>query len=298
MGSGATVVLGQIFPGEEAQFHALANILNYLGPAVSEISQLVQTVGSSGSDVNGLTNVISNYQSAFNQGNSAYQSSNHDYIGALGALAPMTNLPNLEAVNTVLNDVQPCGSVASQFSSYTEEGMVAPDLQTQVQSCRNNGQSAISSIAGGDYGAVSMASSLPSFASQLSSAVDARHHDFLAAKDAISQLDSAASSIQGRGFLWVQPGPNQVHQAELALQQAKSQFNSGQYSDSIQTVNSNLNQVTSTGQTCSSASSQAKLEVGGVGVVVAAVALSGFGYMRRSRSPKKDKNSSGPAKND
>jgi hypothetical protein len=298
MGTGATVVLGQIFPGEEGQFHAIANILNYLGPAVSGISQLVQTVGSSGYDVNGLTNVISNYQSAFNQGNLAYQSSNHDYIGALGALAPMTNLPNLQAVSTVLNDVQPCGTVASQFSSYTQEGMVAPDLQTQVQSCRNNGQSAISSIVGGDYGAVSVANSLPSFASQLSSAIDARHHDFLAAKDAISQLDSAASSIQGCGFLWVQPDPNQLHQAEQALQQAKSQFNSGQYSDSIQTVNSNINQATSTGQACSSASWQAKLEVGGVGVAVAAAALSGFGDMRKSRSPKKDKNNSGSTKDD
>jgi hypothetical protein len=297
MVSGATVVLGQIFPGEEGQFHAIANILNYLGPAVSGVGQLVRTVGSSGYDVSGLTNVISSYQSAFNQGNSAYQSSNHDYVGALGALAPITNLPNLDAVNTVLNDVQPCGNVASQLSSYTQEGMVAPDLQTQVQSCHNNGQSALSSIAGGNYGAVSMASSLPALASQLSSTIDARHHDFLAAKNAISQLDSAASSLRGCGFLWVQPDPNQLHQAEQALQQARSQFHSGQYSDSIQTVNSNLNQATSAGQACSLASSQAKLELeaGGVAVTVAAAALLGFAYMRRSRSPK---NRSGSAKDD
>lgn len=299
LGSGATIVLGQIFPGEEGQFHAIANILNYLGPAVGGIGQLVRTVGSSGYDVTALTNVISNYQSAFNQGNSAYQSSNHDFVGTVGALAPITNLPNLEAVNTVLNDVKPCGNVSSQFSSYIQEGMVAPDLQTQVQSCRNNGQSAISSIAGGNYGAVSMASSLPALASQLSSAIDARYHDFLAAKNAISQLDSAASSIQGCGFLWVQPDPNQLNQAEQALQHAKSQFTSGHYGNSIQTVNSNLNQATLAGQACSSASSQAKLEVGGVGVAVVAAALSGFGYMRRSRSPpKKDKNSSGSAKDD
>lgn len=282
---GASSLLNNLFPNEEAAFNAIGGLLNYLGVATPAVNQLIGAMSSSGYDLGAVSNVISSYQSAVNQGNSAYQSKN--YVGALSALGPLTGLVSLGAIQLVLQEVQPCASVQTKFRQYSQEGMVAPDLQTQTQACQQASQDAISAIASGDYSAVTRAAGLTTLASQIDGALETRHQQFISARNALNQLSTAASSLGSCGFLWVQPDQNQLNAVNQALQLARSQFTAGQYTDSMNTANAQADQATSAGQTCSNASNQAKLEVGGgLGVGAVAAALSGFAYFRKSKGMK------------
>jgi len=284
--SGAMYIFGGAFPGEESQYYAIGNILNAIGTGIPVANQFLSSMRSSGFEMSAISNIVSNYQSALNQGSSAYQSTTADYIGALNALAPITSMPNLDAVNSVLGNVQPCAYVMAQFSRYVQEGMVAPDLQTQLESCQQSGQSAISAIAHSDYTALSQSSGLASIAAQLNSAIEERYREFSAAKDALDRMDSAASSLQGCGFLWVKPDSAAVQQASQALQQARIAFNAGKYSETVQTVDSSLSQVTIASQACISGAGQVKLEVAGiVCAIIVATAVIAFVYRRRKGRP-------------
>ncbi len=283
VGYGAAMMLGGLFPTEEAQFHGIANALNGIDTAVSVATQLQNVFASSGFDLSGVSTIISNYQVAGSQGMAAYQSSTPDYVGAVNAISSVTTVPSLDAVNLVLQDVQPCASVMKQFSAYGQEGMVAPDLQNQIQGCQETGQSVISGISSGQYSAISQAAALPALASQLSSAVEARHQEFLIAKNALARLDSATTSLEGCAFLWVKPDPNTVAQARQALQSAQSQFFAGKYSDAASTANeATISDAGRAGQACTADSLQAKLEIGGL-AAGAIILFSGFAYLKRQR---------------
>jgi hypothetical protein len=288
LGVGATLLLGGLFLGEESQFHAIGNMLSGVDTAISDTDQLMTALSGSGFNLGEIANIISGYQSAFNQGNGAYEAS--DYVDALNSLAAITGYTPLGAVNLVLQNLQQCASDMSQFSSYTQEGMVAPDLQSQVQSCNQRGQSAISNIVAGQYSAISAAAALPAFASQLSTALQSRHQEFLSAQAALGQLSSAVSSLTGCGFVWVQPNVNDASQANQALQQAQSQYATGRYADVLNTANQGtISQIQSSGEACRVAANQAKMELaGGIGVVIV-IALSGFAYARKDKSTLRSK---------
>jgi len=197
----------------------------------------------------------------------------HRDANAIGAIASIANFPFVEAINSVLQNIEPCSNAITELRTYTEQGMVAPDLQTQAQTCQQKGQSAISAIVDADYSAVSLAAALPDLASQLSSGIQSRYQQFRQARDLVGKLETSVRTLSGCGFLWVQPDPSQVRQANEAVQQAQSQFKSGQYADSIETASSNLKQISSASQTCDTASTQAKLEVGVTVGVVAVVSI-------------------------
>ncbi len=279
--SSATDVLGLMFPNEEGQFHAIGNILAYVGVGIPLTKQLLDSMSSSGFDFSSIFSIMSSYQSASSQGNSAYQSSTHDYLGAINALAPIVTLPILDAVNSVLGDVRPCAKVLSQFSSYTQEGMVAPDLQNKVQSCQQMGQTVISSISRGDYNAIIQASTLVTLASELSSSIETRHQQFIAAKTSLDMLTAAVTSIDSCGFLWVQPDPRVVSQGRQALQLAQSQFSSGKYTEVMNTSSQDsISELNTASHVCGRDATNAKIEL--VGMVIAAIAVSGFAYFRKT----------------
>lgn len=279
---GANNMLGNMFSNEEGMFHSIGNLLNYLGVSTPAVNRLIGAMSSSGFDLSAVSGILSNYQSAISNGNSAYQSAN--YIGALTTLASLTDLPSLGAIETVLQEVEPCANVQTKFQQYSQEGMVAPDLQTQTQGCQQGSQAAISAIASGDYSALAKAAGLSLLASQIDSALETRHQQFILAKSALEQLSSAVSSLSGCGFMWVQPDRSAVDQANHALQQTQTQYAAGQYADVLNTAKQGtISQVQTTGHVCSLASNQAKMEVGGgLGVAIVA-ALSGFAYFRKGK---------------
>jgi hypothetical protein len=267
--AGASGLLGDIFPKEETDFGAISKMLTFLGTAVPVAEQLRTSLGSSKYDLSGISALISTYESATNQASSAFSQSNPDYVSTLHDIANLSNLPSIDAVNSVLQDIQPCSGAMSKLAGYEQEGMVAPDLDDQAKTCQQTGQSAISKILSLAYSAVSDAASLPSFASKFDSALEARHQQFIAAKQARDNLGSAASSLTSCGFMWVQPDPNVVNQVNQALQQTQSQYNDGRYSDVLSTASQDeIAKAKSASEACSNSASQAKLELGGaVGII-------------------------------
>ena len=287
LANGATLMLGDMFPREENEFHAIGAILGGIAAALPVARQLLSAMDAHAFDVGQLSNIVASYESASSQGSTAYNQGTPNYIDAIGAIASIANYPLVEAMNSVLQNIEPCSNAITELRSYTEQGMVAPDLQTQAQACQQKGQSAISAIVNADYSAVSLAAALPDLASNLSSATQSRYQQFLQARDLVGKLETSVRTLSGCGFLWVQPDPSQVLQANQAVQQAQSQFNSGQYADSIETANSNLKQISSASQTCDTASTQAKLEVGVAVGVVAVVSIIVVGLaIHRARGPR------------
>ena len=286
LANGASLMLGDMFPHEESEFHAIGTILGDIAVAIPIASQLLGVMNS-GFDMSQISNIVASYESASTQGSSAYSQGSPNYIGAIDAISSITTLPLIDSVNSVLHNIQPCSEAITKLTSYSQQGMVAPDLQTQMQACREKGQSAISAIAGADYSALTLASALLSLGSQLSDATDIRYQQFQQARDLMGRLESSVNTLTGCGFLWVQPDPDQVRQANQVLQQAQSRFNSGQYTDLVKAGNSNIDQITSASQACGSESTRAKLELGGgVGIGALAAALSGFAYLRKTREQK------------
>jgi hypothetical protein len=287
LANGASLMLGDMFPHEESEFHAIGTILGDITAAIPIAKHLIDVMNP-GFDVNQISNIVSSYESASIQGSSAYSQGTPNYIGAIDVLGSITNLPLIDSVNSVLDDLQPCSVAITKLTSYTQQGMIAPDLQTQIQVCQEKGQSSISAIASADYSALTIAAALPSLGSQLSDAIDIRYQQFQQARDLLNRLESSVNTLNGCGFLWVQPDPDQVRQASQALQQAQSRFNSGQYADLVNAANSNIDQITSASQACGSESAKAKLELGGVIAIGAvAAALSGFAYLRKARAQKR-----------
>jgi hypothetical protein len=263
---GASGLLGDIFPKEESDFGAISKMLTFFATAVPVAEQLKTALGSSKYDLSGISALISNYQSATNEASAAFHQANPDCAATLGAIASLSNLPSIDAVNSVLQDIQSCSGAMNKLAGYEQEGMVAPDLDDQAKTCQQTGQSAISKILSLAYSAVSDAASLPSFASKFDSALEARHQQFIAAKQARDNLISAASSLTSCGFMWVQPDPNAVNQVNQALQQTQSQYNDGRYSDVLSTASQDeIARAKSASEACSNSASQAKLELAGVG---------------------------------
>ena len=288
MASGAIFLLGGVFPAEENDLHAIGNILNAIGMGVSTVSSIQNSMAGSGFDLSSISRMITTYDSANKQGTASYAAANPDYVAAIGAIDTVSGLPSLDAVSVVMKDVQPCANVMAQFASYQRDGMVAPDLQSQVGQCQQNGQGAISAIGNGDYSALLRAEALPRFASQLNDVIEGRHGEFVAAKNALGQLTSALSSLRSCGVLWVQPNPTVLSQGQQALDQAQSQFSAGKYTDATNSVSQELvTKLHSADQSCRSSASQVWLEVGGAAAVVVVVVLSAFVYLRKTRRPQK-----------
>lgn len=288
MASGATFLLGDLFPAEEHDLHAIGDILNAIGTGVSAVSSVQNSMSGSGFDVSSISRVVAAYDSANKQGTTYYTSATPDYVAAIGAIDSVSSLPGLDAVNVIMKDVQPCANVMAQFSSYQKDGMVAPDLQSQVGQCQQNGQGAISAIGNGDYSALSQAEALPHFASQVNDAVEARHAEFVAAKIALGQLTSALSLLRRCGVLWVQPNPTVLGQGQQALDQAQSQFSAGKYTDATNSVSQELvAKLHSADQSCRSSASQVWLEVGAAAAVFVVVVFSAFVHLRKTRRPQK-----------
>jgi hypothetical protein len=264
---GINSVLDGLFPKEEGQLHSIGSLLDAIGAGIPAANQLMNSLSSSGYDLSAISSIISRYQSASAQGNSAYKSS--DYVGALRTIASLAGLPILDAINIVLQDVQSCANVQTRFLQYKSEGMVAPDLESEIHACNRKGQSAISDIAAAQYSAIADALSLVSLASQLGDAVESRHQQFTAAKSALEQLGGAISSLDNCGFMWVQPDSNTASQVKHALEQAQSQYNNGKYSDVLTTASQDeVAKAKSAGEACSNSAFQAKLELGGaVGII-------------------------------
>jgi hypothetical protein len=281
--AGASGLLGDIFPKEETDFGAISKVLTFVASALSATEQLKASLGSSNYDLSGVSTLISDYQSASNQASTAYHQPNPDYVTALGAIAWLSNLPSVDAVNSVLQDIQPCSGVVTKLASYESEGMVAPDLDGQAKTCQQTGQSAISGILSLQYSALSQAASLPALASQLDPAIESRHQQFTTAKQALDQLSSAASSLASCGFMWVQPDSDTVNQVNQELQQARSQYNDGKYSDLLTTASQEIARAKSADEACISSASQAKLEAGAaVGIVgIISIVAVGFTIHRR-----------------
>jgi hypothetical protein len=271
---GINSVLDGLFPKEEGtpQMHSIGSLLDAIGAGIPAANQLMNALSSSGYDLSAISSIISRYQSASTQGNSAYESS--DYVGALKTIASLTGLPILDAINVVLQDVQSCANVQTKFLQYRNEGMVAPDLESDIHACTQKGQSAISDIAAAQYSAIADALSLVSLASQLGDAVESRHQQFTAAKSALEQLGGAISSLDNCGFVWVQPDSNTASQAKHALQLAQSQYNDGKYSDVLSTASQDeIARAKSAGAACSNSAFQAKLEVGGVVGIIGIISI-------------------------
>jgi hypothetical protein len=283
---GASTFIGDILLPDGGFDSSIGTIIDFLGTAIPIAQQLQNGFSGSSYDLSGVSSLVSSYNSQYNQAYSAYHQSNPDYVAALGAIASLSSFPSIDAVSSVLQSISGCSSVMAKFQSYTQEGMVAPDLQPQVQKCQNDGQNAILAILSGQYSALLGVGDLPGLANQLGPELDARHQQFLAAKTSIAQLSAAISSIEGCGFLWVQPDPNLVSQSHQSLQLAQSQFSSGAYSDALNTANPLVvNHLTSAGQACGEDSTRAKVEV--AGVILAAIAVSGFAYFVKFRPRKK-----------
>ena len=274
---GASILLSDIFPAEESNFGAISNILAFFTTAVPLAEQLKASLGSS-YDVSGVSALISNYQSASNQANSALHLSSPDYVTTLGAIASLSNLPSIDAVNSVLQDIQPCSGVVTKLASYEREGMVAPDLDGQVKACQQTGQLAISNILSVQYSALSQVASLPALASQLDLAIESRHQQFTTAKQALDQLSSTASSLTSCGFMWVQPDSSAVNQVDQELQQARSQYSDGKYSDVLTTASQDkIARAKSAGEACGNSAFQAKTEVGGVVGIIGIISIVAVG---------------------
>lgn len=268
LAAGASGLLGDIFPEEETDFGAISKVLTFVASALSATEQLKASLGSSNYDLSGVSTLISDYQSASNQANTAYHQPNPDYVATLGALASLSNLPSIDAVNSVLQSIQPCSGVVTKLASYEQEGMVAQDLDDQVKACQQTGQSAISNILSGQYTAVLQAASLPALASQLDPAIESRHQQFTTARQALAQLSSAATSLTSCGFMWVQPDPITLNQVNQALRQAQSQYNDGKYSDVLTTAGKEIARAKSADEACTNSAFQAKVEAGGaVGII-------------------------------
>ena len=276
--AGASILLGDIFPKEENDFGAISKVLTFVASALSATEQLKTSLDSSNYDISGVSALISDYQSASNQASSAFHQPSPDYVTTLEAIASLSKLPSIDAVNSVLESIQPCSGVLAKLTGYEQEGMVAPDLDGQAKSCQQTGQLAISDILSAQYSAVSQAASLPALASQLDPALDARHQQFIAAKQALDNLGSAASSLTSCGFMWVQPDPNGVNQVNQALQQARSQFNDGKYSEVLTTANQDeIARAKSAREACSKSAFQAELEAGGAVGIIAAISIVAVG---------------------
>lgn len=293
LAGGASILLGEIFPKEENDFGAISRVLTFVASALSATEQLKTSLGSSNYDLSGVSALISNYQSASNQASSAFQQPSPDYVTTLGAIASLSKLPSIDAVNSVLQSIQPCSALLTKLTGYEQEGMVAPDLDDPVKACQQTGQLAISNILSAQYSAVSQAASLPALASQLDPALDARHQQFIEAKQALNNLDSAASSLSSCGLMWVQPDPSAANQVNQALQQARSQFKDGKYSDVLTTASQDeIARAKSAREACSKLAFQAEVEVGGaVGIIaIISVVAVGFTIHRRRTETKKTEN--------
>ncbi len=295
LASGALFLLGDMFPAEESQFHAIGNLLYDLTLAIPIAKQLLTSMAASGLDLNQIAAAVSAYDSASRQGSSAYGLPSPDYVGALGAIASLTSLPILNAINLVLENIQACASVLEKFARYTQEGMVASDLQTQIQECQAKSQAAISRIAGSDYSAIDLATALLPLASQLNEAIDARYQQFTQAKQILGDLNAAVVSLHSCSFLWVQPDPRQVSQLDQVLQQAQAEFSTGRYSNAIATASSIIDQATEVSKTCQESANQAKLQVAAGAAVATIAAFSGFAFLRKRRGLAQGTNGSSPA---
>jgi hypothetical protein len=277
---GASTLIDDLFLPGGSFDSSVGGIIGFLGTVIPIAQQLQAGFSSSGYDLSGISSLISSYQSQYNKADSAYRQPSPDYVAALEAIANLSSLPSIDAVSSVLQNIQDCSGIITKFQGYTQEGMVAPDLQSQVQVCQQTGQSAISSILSGQYSATMDVGGLPALASQLRPEIEARHQQFVAARNSMNQLNAAVSSIDGCGFLWAQPDPSVVSQAHETLQLAQSQFSSGKYSDVMNTASQDsITKLTTACQACDRESTNAKLEL--ICAIFAAIAVSGFAYFRR-----------------
>jgi hypothetical protein len=292
MAAGAVILLGDVFPAEERDFQAIGNTLNAIATGVSAASSIQNSMAGSGFDLTSITRLIATYDSAGKQGAKSYAGSSPDYVAAIGAIDSVSNLPSLDAVNQVLNDVKPCGNTMTRFASYEREGMKAPDLHAQVAECQLKGQGAVSAVANGDYSSITQADSLPGFASELSGAIETRHREYIAAKEALERLSSAVSSLRGCGFLWAHPNPSALDEGQRVLNDAQAKFSAGSYANVTDSISQELlGTLHSDDQSCRQSAMQVWVWVGAVAMVGAVALVVAFMYIRKSRrhpmNPKK-----------
>jgi hypothetical protein len=280
--AGAIFLLEQVFPAEEEKFNAIGGILNGIVAAVTAYNQFRES-SASVFDLGDVSAIVQEYDFASNTGLAAYQLPAPDYAGAIGAIASISNLPSIDAINTLLKYLEPYSRVDLEFATYKQEGMVAHDLKIQLEKLWHDCQVLISRIAAGDYSALLEAAAIPALARQLSDALDARYQQFIGARDALDRQEEAVDSLKDCGFLWAQPDPEQLRQIEEALQTARSQYSDGRYSDVIDSAGPNITRISEVNQLCKASAYLAKLQLGALTLVIVAV-LGLFALMRTRRT--------------
>jgi hypothetical protein len=287
-GIAATALLTDIFPAEEKQFNMIGGVLNGIAAAVTVYYEL-QDPTESTFDLKEVSGIVTRYQSASSNGLAKYQLATPDYANALGAIVSISDLPNINAINELLKSLQPFSQTIDKFVSYTQEGMVAPDLQSQVQELQEKGQDLISRITRGDYTVLAEAATIATLYTQLSQDVDARHQQFLEARSVLDGLSAALAQLHGCGFLWVQPDSAQVDEMDKALQLAQSGFSGGHYANAINSASRYVDQASKASQSCSASATSAKLQVGFIGILSVIGVAFAINRTRKGKSDRRDR---------